>query len=130
MRSILALALLPALSAGQGSAACHNDVVKRIDAPGGERSAVLFQRSCGATTDLSTQVSVVSVGEDAVEAGNAFRADTDHGLAVPAPWGGPWAEAVWLSPRRLRIRHDESARIFAAEPEVANVTIEYEPVAR
>jgi hypothetical protein len=104
-------------------------VVARVEAPGGAHRAVLFQRDCGATTGFSTQLSVLRAGEEPTESGNAFIADDGDGSVRAGPWGGPWAEARWLSPRLLLIRYPAGARLFARANEVAGVRISYEPVA-
>src|SRR5947208_16689490 len=62
----------------------------------GALDAVLFQRDCGATTGFSTQVSVVSLGQQSPdEPASAFVADCDHGAAPSASWGGPPAAMAW-----------------------------------
>jgi hypothetical protein len=120
------LALLALLSAC--SPLCGNRVVARAEAPDGAYRAVLFQRDCGATTGFSTQISVLRAGEEPTAGGNAFRADGD-GAVRAGSWGGPWAEARWLSARHLLIRYAAGARLFAQAEEVAGIRISYEPVA-
>jgi hypothetical protein len=51
--------------------------------------------------------------------GNAFVADTNHGAASAASWGGPWV-----------IRHDDKARVFTQNERVSGVSIRYEKVTR
>jgi hypothetical protein len=62
--------------------------------------------------------------------GNAFVADTDHGAANAAPWGGPWVQLRWLSPQKLLIRYDAKARVFKQYEGASGVNISYEKVAR
>ena len=84
---VLLLGLTVVLSSGCGL--CANDEVVRIPSPDTKFEAVVFQRDCGATTGFSTQVSVVTRGASLPnEAGNVFIADTDHGKATSASWGG------------------------------------------
>jgi hypothetical protein len=109
---------------------CENAAVARVASPDGTREAVLFQRSCGATTGYSTQLSLVGRGEEPAGAGTAFVADTDHGKAAAAGWGGPWAEPSWRSPTQLLVRYDRRARLFRSEDNVDGVTIRYEAVDR
>ena len=100
-----------------------------VESPGGTHSAVLFQRGCGATTGLSTQISVLPAGDQPVHEGNAFRADTGHRASVRVgAWQGPWAEMHWLSQRHLRIRYAAGARPFAQVSEVNGISISFEPV--
>jgi hypothetical protein len=127
MRKLIALAAVLALVTGY-SDPCRNTVIVRDDAPDGRHAAVLFQRDCGATTGFSTQISILDVGKDPADAGNAFRADDGHGAAQTAAWGGPWADLRWLSPKHLLIRYDAKARIFEQKVEISGVRISYEKV--
>ena len=101
---------------------CGNEVVRRVDAPDGKHSAVLFERDCGATTGFSTQISILDAGEKPSGGGNAFIADGGR----RATWGGPWADMEWLAADRLRIRHDPQVRLFKSEANVSGVAISYE----
>ena len=96
---------------------CVNDPVDEIQAPGGWVRAVVFNRHCGATTDFSTQVSIVPWwhGVPPWAWGNLFIADTDDGRALAAPWGGPIVELRWLNDSELLLRHHRGARVFRAE---------------
>jgi hypothetical protein len=113
---------------GGCSDVCSNTVLSRTDAPGRQHSAIMFQRDCGATTGFSTQVSIEATGQAATEAGNAFRADDDHGAAAAGGWGGPWAEMRWLAPDHLLIRYAAKSRIFKRAETVDGVRVSYEPV--
>ena len=59
------------------SSLCKNNIIKSSDSPDKFWKVVLFERDCGATTDYSSQVSLLSAGatlED--EAGNIFIAES------------------------------------------------------
>jgi len=78
-------ALLLGLNSACG--VCGNTEVSRLVSPDGRLDAVIFERSCGATTDFTTQISIVRKGDAiANDAGNAFIADAKHG-PHPAPIG-------------------------------------------
>lgn len=109
---------------------CGNTVVSSKTARDARRSAVLFQRNCGATAGFSTQISVLEAGHRLASGGNVFIADAGHGGAEAAPWGGPWAEVVWLSPRELLVRYDAKARVFRRSDAVLAVKVRFEPVSR
>lgn len=129
--ALLVLAgLLPVGCGGDRVSLCDNSIIGRVASPDGAREAVLFQRNCGATTGLSSQISILRRGEQPNGAGTAFIADTDHGRAAAAGWGGPWAELSWRSPTLLAVRYDRRARIFRSEASVRGVTIRYEAVDR
>lgn len=105
---------------------CANSILTESVAPGGRIKAVVFGRDCGATTDFSTQVSILSATESLPnEAGNIFVADRDHGKAPGGPGGGPGIRVTWLSDQQLRIEHHSLAHIFKSEPLRKNVKVEY-----
>jgi hypothetical protein len=105
-------------------------VITRADDPTGSRSAVMFNRDCGATTGFSTQISVIEKGEQLSGGGNTFRADDDHGAATAGDWGGPWAEMKWLASDHLLIRYASKSRIFEQDQAVSGVKISYQQVRR
>ncbi|MDB5468956.1 MAG: hypothetical protein JWR84_516 [Caulobacter sp.] len=94
-----------------------------MTAPDGRHDAVLFERSCGATTGFSSQVSIVRRGAKADGAGNVLIADDDHGKAPAAAWGGPDIDLGWTAADQLVVRHHPSARLFDTHASVAGVTI-------
>ena len=102
----------------------------RAIAPQTGTVAVVYEYNCGATTDFATHVSILKPGATPLGPGNVFVADTDHGRAEAAPWGGPWAALRWTGPEALELSYDASARVFSSDPKVAGVTITFLPVAR
>jgi hypothetical protein len=109
------------------SPSCGNDSLVQLPSPDGLHKAVVFQRDCGATTDFSTQVSVLRASSSLGDAsGNAFSSDTNHGAAPSGAGGGPETKVRWLSPTELAISHHKLARVFLAESRVDGVLITYE----
>ncbi|WP_419536476.1 DUF5412 family protein [Endozoicomonas sp.] len=52
---------------------CGNETFETMLSPDGVRKAVIFQRDCGATTDFSTQISIIGGADDLVnESGNIY----------------------------------------------------------
>jgi hypothetical protein len=129
MRSNVGVAVFAALVAGCADT-CQNTAIATANEPAGKMKAMLFQRDCGSTTGFSSQVSLVSTRGTSRGSGNVFIADTDHGAAIAAPWGGPWVELRWLSPQRLLVRYDAKARVFTQNETVSGVRIAFEKVAR
>lgn len=85
-----------ALLAAALSLDCSNEVVAEYPSPDASTRVVVFRRDCGATTGSNTQASVLPIeAELQDEAGNLFVADTNHGQAPVAPWGGPALEVRW-----------------------------------
>jgi len=128
MRLFLIAVLLPFV--GGCSDACTNTVVTSAIAPDGRHSAALFQRDCGATTGFSTQISLVSPGKEPAGAGDAFRADDDHGAATVGTWGGPWAEVKWLAADHLLVKYAAKSRVFRRAEQIDGVRLTYEAVPR
>jgi hypothetical protein len=109
---------------------CDNSIVQVVDAPGGRISAVVFERSCGATTEFSTQVSVVQSDAKPSDGGNVFVADDNRGSAAASAWGGPWVDVRWRSAHELIVRYDAASRVYKAEPLVGGIEIMFEKVSR
>lgn len=128
MRLSLIVPLALAMSAFDGY--CTNTTVARVQAPEGGREAVLFRRDCGASTGFATHVSILPIGAEAEGAGNAFRADSDHGAASQGDWDSVGAEASWLDPDHLLVRDAANPRIFRQEEEVSGVRVTYKSVER
>lgn len=126
----ITLLLIASLACAGCSDTCENTVASRLLSPDGTHTATLFQRDCGATTGYSTQISIVDHGDAPTGAGNAFRADDNHGVAAVGDWQGPWADMKWIAPDRLLIRYAAKSRIFEQASEVKGVKIDYQQVAR
>ena len=123
----LAIAL-GVLMAGCGNAepVCQNVVKREAISPDGQLKAVLFERLCGATRGLSSQISILPVGKTETGKGNAFIADTAGGLAPAAAWGGPDVAMKWTSPEAITLAYAPRARVIVAEPSVRGVIISHE----
>jgi hypothetical protein len=119
-----------ALLVGSCSDGCGANVLVNAGSPNGRLSAILFERSCGATTGHSTQVSILRSGVLPANSGNTFVADTNHGAADADLGGRPWAELVWINDNHLVVRYDAQARVFVQQPEVSGVRITYQPIER
>ncbi len=105
---------------------CGNEVIQEIVSPDKRLKAVIFQRDCGATTDFSTQVSILDAGEKLPpQGGNVFVCDSSHGKAPAGAGGGPPVEVTWIANDALKIIHDTDARIFFAANKYKNAEIVY-----
>jgi hypothetical protein len=106
-----------------------------MSSPDDSLDAVVFRRDCGATTGLSTQISLLRKGTSLPNGpGNVFSADTNYGVAPSAKWGGPPVDVKWSAKRTLIVVTDPAARIFRQDSLVAvsagllsqkNVAVEY-----
>jgi hypothetical protein len=127
-RKVIALAGLLFLAGCSDD--CNNTPVTILKAPDGLHTAIVFQRDCGATTDFSTQISVLTAGENSPGNGTVFIADTDNGAAIPGNWGDPQAEITWIENDHLIVRYAAKSRIFKQDEQVSGVTISYEQAHR
>src|SRR5262249_46373779 len=117
-----------AILSGCGSDLCRNRELQTIHSPDGKLKVVVFQRDCGATTGINTQISLLHINVRLPEdGGNTFIADTDHGKAPAGLGGGPDAKLQWVSERELIVKYDRRARVFRSERLVEGVTVRYEP---
>jgi hypothetical protein len=120
IRFIAVLSVSAIVLGGCGLGTCANEEVKRVASSDGTLEAAMFQRNCGATTDLSTQVSVVRANAKLPNSGgNAYIADCDHGRAPVAKWGGPPADVRWLDTRTIEVRYHPASRGFSKSSSVA-----------
>lgn len=111
-----------ALCAGAGwltynqlvSGLCGNTIVKVVPSPSGSWEAVLFERSCGATTGFSSQISILTKGAHlSNDPGNIFAAE-----------GSPDRYVIrWNNESLLEVRGTGLAS--KAEDELSGIRIEY-----
>jgi hypothetical protein len=101
---------------------CGNRVLSEVPAPKGNMSAIVFERSCGATTGFSTHVSIVKdFGEHLKSAGNVFAADSDHGAVKEMI-----VTVRWVALDQVVIRYPAHARVFKREAQTNGVSVAYE----
>lgn len=104
---------------------CVNTVIETVPSPDGVWNAILFERSCGASTGFSSQVSLLLAGHELPDlAGNALVA-TDGNTAVGTAWGGPEVTVVWTDSRHVAITYDPSARIASRRDSVGEVGVSF-----
>jgi hypothetical protein len=95
---------------------CGNTIVEEAVSPSGTKRAVLFERSCGATTGFSSQLSIVGASTDLPnDGGNVFIAD-----GYPDGY-----EVRWLDDSSLQIT-GVKGEVFKRESQVSGVSIRYE----
>lgn len=106
---------------------CDNEVGKELLSPDGEWKAIVFERDCGATTDFSTQISIVkgkkSLPQDG--SGNVFSADSDHDKVGVDPNGLLPIDVAWESDNELLIRYPARARVFLQNRQYKGVYVKY-----
>ena len=129
---LLGLAVLTFFSYAFASFAngmCGNSVLAEYPSPSGKLNAVVFERSCGATTGFSTQVSILRSGEVLENnGGTLFAADTDRGRAPSGVGGGPEVRFRWLSASTAELQHHPHVRISTAQKKAEGVEVVYVPI--
>lgn len=92
---------------------CGNDMKQIISSPNGEKIAYVFERSCGATTGISPQLSILDQNDDFEnKSGNTFRSDTTFSIE-------------WVGEKDLQVIYDKSSEIFEMDKKVNGVRIIY-----
>jgi hypothetical protein len=92
---------------------CGNDIKQKIPSPNGEKVAYVFERSCGATTGFSPQLSVLDKDDDFQnESGNTFRSDKDFSIE-------------WIDEKNLKVIYDKSSETYETDKKVNGVRIKY-----
>ena len=127
----IALLAIPAVLLGfaiyifsAGGDLCGNDVLEEALSPSKEYKAVIFRRSCGATTGFSTHVSVLpQTSSIDNSSGNVLRTDTHNGAAPSSPNGGPLLHATWVSNNELQLVYHPLAHAFTTASNIGTIRI-------
>lgn len=110
---------------------CENKIIQSIESPDSIRKVVVFERDCGATTDFSTQISIIKNGEHLEnKSGNIFSADSDNGNAEIDENGLVYINVLWLDSLTLLIEYDSKARIFNNKSDYKDISINYKKIER
>jgi hypothetical protein len=94
---------------------CENEISQTVRSPSGKTKAVVFNRGCGATVGLNTQVSVLP--SDAAlpnDGGNLLIVDGTVPLKIE-----------WQSDAELSVKGQLNTPIFKQEASVTGVHITY-----
>lgn len=91
---------------------CGNTILQDIPSPDGLQHAVIFSRDCGATTDFSTQVSILGRTQPVSGAGNVFIIVDGQAVAPRDSAATSDIVATWIDSRTLEIQYDSRGQIF------------------
>lgn len=92
---------------------CGNDIKQKISSPSGKSVAYIFERSCGATTGFSPQLSIINKDDEFQnESGNTFRSDKDFSIE-------------WLNEKSLKVIYDKSSEAYEMNENVNGIRIKY-----
>jgi hypothetical protein len=104
---------------------CTNAILSDAPAPDGRHRIVTFDRNCGATTAISTQVSVLAPGESLEGSGNVFSIDGAFGPGRLTPRQGQALEVHWVDPRTVEVRYDARARTGVPAARAGEIVVRY-----
>ena len=92
---------------------CGNDIKQKTPSPNGENVAYIFERSCGATTGFSPQLSIINKDDNFQnKPGNTFRTDKDFSIE-------------WVNEKNLKVIFDKSSETYKMDKQVNEIKIEY-----
>ncbi|MGG3801947.1 DUF5412 family protein [Metabacillus fastidiosus] len=92
---------------------CGNDIKQKVSSPNGENVAYIFERSCGATTGFSPQLSILDKDDKFKnKSGNTFRTNRDFSIE-------------WLDNKQLKVIYHKSSETYKMEKESNGIQIEY-----
>ena len=95
---------------------CINTPYEEFYSPSAHSKAVVFERSCGATTGFSTQISIVNATQSLEGAGNVYIASGQPAEAA--------LQLHWQSDNQLVIGHSQE-HAFLKQTQLAGVNIRY-----
>jgi len=100
---------------GDGLGSCGSETIHTEPSPDGALRAVLFEHDCGATTGISTHVSILTKNESLLnKPGNTFIIGHEPAVSL-----------VWIQARALEIRYKPTETVFLKETSVNGVSINY-----
>jgi len=108
---------------------CGNRIIKKINSPNKRNTIVIFERDCGATTNFSTQISIIRKGKKLEnEKGNLFSADSDNGKAEVNKYGIIKVQANWIDEKHILIKFDKNAQIYERKNSLNGISVTYEEI--
>ena len=104
---------------------CANKTDYSIQSPDGNFIVHVYERDCGATTDFSTQISILKSNKKLKnENGNIFIA-TGGKASLSTP-GTISTEIIWENDNSIIIRYDGKAEVFKSVKSLNGIKIQYE----
>lgn len=97
---------------------CENQIYNTISSPDSKHKAVLFQRDCGATTDFSTQVSILQID-------SSLNNESGNVLVVKGHPSNNNINIRWISENALEITNVKNASVYKKEASIDNIKVVY-----
>ena len=106
---------------------CDNASFKEFRSPSGKWKLVVFQRSCGATTDFTTQASLLPAGAPLPKkVGNVLSIDSKHGEVAVDSSGLIDVRVSFQGDSAMTLVYPAQARVFAQVDTREGVAIRHE----
>jgi len=108
---------------------CQNSAFDAFKSPGGRWKVVVFERDCGATTDFSTQASLLPVDSPLpAHAGNVLGIDPDHGKVEVDSQGKIAVKVRFDGDSAVTLAYPASARVLSQITARDGVAVRHERV--
>jgi hypothetical protein len=107
---------------------CKNDVIETKLSPEGQKKVVIHVRDCGATSDWTTEASLLNATDSISDGdtGNILRINSDQGKASPmAPGGWPIISAEWDSSNSLILHYSQGSGVLYKQDKVRDVNMQF-----
>ncbi len=116
----------PLLTVAIACTPCSNTIRRVIRSPNFKSTAVVFNRSCGATTPFLTHMSInPGRSTETSRAHAVFRATAKDGVARTDTAGGPLLNVFWRGDDTLYIQFDQRATVLTQRRERSGVVVIY-----
>lgn len=104
---------------------CENSFVSQVLSPSQQSRAVLFTRSCGATTDNSVHLAILPA-DSVTHTGNVLVISIrDRGDDNAAVRGGG-VRYYWSGNAELRVAYPSNSEVYVRSERVGNVVVRFE----
>jgi hypothetical protein len=118
MKKILFLILAGFIFYGCDVSPCETDVIQKVDSPNKALQAIVFQRTCGATTGFNRQIVVIESGKP--------LSKSDDWKSFFAMDGDTKIEVIWQSETNLLVRYTTTENINRASQQAGKIRVTYE----
>jgi hypothetical protein len=116
MRKAITVATLLTLWSCSPGSMCDNEIITETYSPDKKYKAIVFNRDCGATTGISSQLSILKADKELEnKGGNTFVVDKGEIIKIE-----------WTNQRQLTVLYDSLARTFEMKDRLEGISVEYQ----
>jgi len=108
----------------------YNTEILRVSSNDSKWATVVFVRNINATTDFSTQISIIGSNQEVGnDKGNIFICDSNHGKAKYIDMNHSyWVKIKWLSSNTVVVQYDKNVKVYLQKNQYRGIDILYEPI--